>query len=298
MSLFTFDWTQIAYIGSPLATPWWAEGNVAVGFVIFLWIVTPILYFTNVWDSAYMPVLSRATYNNKAGLFDVSRVLTDNRFDVEKYKAYSPLFLPTAFAISYALSFASVTGQSSLLFSDGGEVLIRTSSHDGARFPLLSQANPPSGSTLVGGAARHPCAAHVAIPPSPRLVVHLHIPDDVRLRGHRDRAVFDRDARMGICPRVSHRVRLHNSHRYHPGGHESADWAECYNGAHHRIFVARAAAGHDVVQDVGIHCTYSLQVGTYSSAHPHVPSLVCRRCHKVCSSRIQLILTVFNCNHI
>lgn len=24
MSLITFDWSQIAYIGSPLATPWWA----------------------------------------------------------------------------------------------------------------------------------------------------------------------------------------------------------------------------------------------------------------------------------
>jgi len=26
---------QIAYIGSPLATPWWAEANIAVGFVFF-----------------------------------------------------------------------------------------------------------------------------------------------------------------------------------------------------------------------------------------------------------------------
>ena len=35
MSLLTFDWSQIAYIGSPLATPWWAEANVATGFVFF-----------------------------------------------------------------------------------------------------------------------------------------------------------------------------------------------------------------------------------------------------------------------
>ena len=35
MSLVTFDWAQIAYIGSPLATPWWAEANVAVGFFTF-----------------------------------------------------------------------------------------------------------------------------------------------------------------------------------------------------------------------------------------------------------------------
>jgi hypothetical protein len=35
MSLITFDWAQIAFIGSPLATPWWAEANVAFGFVFF-----------------------------------------------------------------------------------------------------------------------------------------------------------------------------------------------------------------------------------------------------------------------
>jgi hypothetical protein len=34
MSLLTFDWAQIAYIGSPLATPWWAAANVGAGFVV------------------------------------------------------------------------------------------------------------------------------------------------------------------------------------------------------------------------------------------------------------------------
>jgi hypothetical protein len=34
MSLITFDWAQIAYIGSPLATPWWAAANVGAGFVV------------------------------------------------------------------------------------------------------------------------------------------------------------------------------------------------------------------------------------------------------------------------
>lgn len=35
MSLVTFDWSQIAYIGSPLATPWWAIANVAFSFIVF-----------------------------------------------------------------------------------------------------------------------------------------------------------------------------------------------------------------------------------------------------------------------
>lgn len=48
MGLLTFDWSQIAYIGSPLITPWWAAANVAVAFVVGYWIVVPALYYSNV----------------------------------------------------------------------------------------------------------------------------------------------------------------------------------------------------------------------------------------------------------
>ncbi len=39
----TFDWAQIAYIGFPLLTPWWAAANVVGGLVIVMWIIAPIL---------------------------------------------------------------------------------------------------------------------------------------------------------------------------------------------------------------------------------------------------------------
>jgi hypothetical protein len=48
MSAFTFDWSQIAYIGSPLIVPWWAQVNMIVGFLFFYWLLAPILYYTNV----------------------------------------------------------------------------------------------------------------------------------------------------------------------------------------------------------------------------------------------------------
>ena len=35
MSILTFDWAQITFIGSPLATPWWAEANIAGSIVFF-----------------------------------------------------------------------------------------------------------------------------------------------------------------------------------------------------------------------------------------------------------------------
>jgi hypothetical protein len=39
----TFDWSQIAYIGSPLVVPFWAALNVIGGLVIVMWIMAPIM---------------------------------------------------------------------------------------------------------------------------------------------------------------------------------------------------------------------------------------------------------------
>jgi len=48
MGILTFDWSQINWIGSPLVSPWWAEVNIGVGFVLGFWIIVPCLYYTNV----------------------------------------------------------------------------------------------------------------------------------------------------------------------------------------------------------------------------------------------------------
>ncbi|KAF7340470.1 Sexual differentiation process protein isp4 [Mycena venus] len=110
MSVVTFDWNQITYIGSPLATPWWAEANIFGGFVFFFWFLTPVLYFTNTWFGKFMPISSRTSYDNGMNSYNVSRILTaDNTVDLEEYHNYSPLFISTTFAVSYGLSFASIT---------------------------------------------------------------------------------------------------------------------------------------------------------------------------------------------
>lgn len=109
-SLLTLDWNQIALIGSPLATPWWAEANVVAGFVFFYWFLTPVLYFSNVWYSQYMPISSSTSYDRHAQPYDTTKVLNpDATFNEEGYKSYSPQFLSTTFAISYGLSFASIS---------------------------------------------------------------------------------------------------------------------------------------------------------------------------------------------
>ncbi|KAG2088568.1 OPT oligopeptide transporter protein-domain-containing protein [Suillus discolor] len=101
MSMVTFDWSQIAYIG-------WAEANIAVSFVFFFWLVVPSLYYTNAWESKYMPISSRTSDDNTAASYNISHI-SDASLNLTAYEEYSPLFLSTTFAISYALSFASIT---------------------------------------------------------------------------------------------------------------------------------------------------------------------------------------------
>ncbi|KAF2687409.1 OPT-domain-containing protein [Lentithecium fluviatile CBS 122367] len=106
----TFDWAQIAYIGSPLVTPFWAALNILGGLVLVMWIAAPLMYYANVMFSAYMPILSAAVFDNRGKPYDVSKILTDNfLFDKEAYDNYSRVFLPITYVLSYALQFAALT---------------------------------------------------------------------------------------------------------------------------------------------------------------------------------------------
>ncbi|KIL55880.1 hypothetical protein M378DRAFT_188634 [Amanita muscaria Koide BX008] len=110
MSFLTFDWTQITWIGSPLMTPWWATLQIFLGFVLFFWILTPVLYYTNTWFLAYFPISANDPYDRFGNIYNITRVLTtDDRFDLAAYEAYSPLFLPATYAMTYLIAFALST---------------------------------------------------------------------------------------------------------------------------------------------------------------------------------------------
>jgi len=55
----SFNWFTVTWLlGSPLVVPGWAIINIAVGFVLATWIITPIIYFTNVWNTYDNPIAS------------------------------------------------------------------------------------------------------------------------------------------------------------------------------------------------------------------------------------------------
>ncbi|TLD26502.1 hypothetical protein PspLS_04681 [Pyricularia sp. CBS 133598] len=105
----TFDWAQVAYIGSPLLTPFWAAMNVVGGLVIVMWILAPLAYYSNWMYSSYMPILSAAVFDNTGKVYDVSKILTkDFVFDAEAYRNYSRVFLPITYVLSYGVQFAGL----------------------------------------------------------------------------------------------------------------------------------------------------------------------------------------------
>ncbi|KAF8078330.1 OPT oligopeptide transporter [Lyophyllum atratum] len=108
MGILTFDWSMISYIGSPLVTPWWSEANTVGAFVIVFWIIAPIIYFTNTWDTAFLPISSYFSFDNTGNRYDPRAVVTpDGFFDEQAYAAYSPLLMSATLAIAYGVAFAA-----------------------------------------------------------------------------------------------------------------------------------------------------------------------------------------------
>lgn len=106
----SFDYTQVsqAMSGSVFATPFWVSANTYASVLIFFVIVLPILYFTNTWYAKYMPVISGSTFDNTQS-YNVKKILNaDYSINLEKYKEYSPVFVPFSYLLNYGLNFAAV----------------------------------------------------------------------------------------------------------------------------------------------------------------------------------------------
>ncbi|KAJ7055027.1 OPT oligopeptide transporter [Mycena amicta] len=108
MSVLTFDWAMISFIGSPLVTPWWSEANTIASIVICFWFILPIMYFKNAFFTAYLPLSAYFTFDNTGFPYNISAVLgADGQFDPELYAAYSPLFMSAGLVMAYFVSFAA-----------------------------------------------------------------------------------------------------------------------------------------------------------------------------------------------
>ncbi|XP_047965145.1 oligopeptide transporter 5-like [Salvia hispanica] len=108
---FTFDWATVSFIGDPIATPGFAIINVVVGFILVMYVVTPITYFNNIYQAKKFPFFSSATFDDTGMKYNISRVLNEATFsfDVAGYEAYSKLHVSAFFAFTYGIGFAMLS---------------------------------------------------------------------------------------------------------------------------------------------------------------------------------------------
>lgn len=71
-----------------------AIANTMIGVVFFFSFLAPVLHYSGVWYSKYLPMSDSNTYDNKGNEYDVDNILGPGIvLDEERYKSYSPLFL-------------------------------------------------------------------------------------------------------------------------------------------------------------------------------------------------------------
>lgn len=108
---FSLDWSVIAsYLGSPLISPFFAIVNVAVGYVLLLYVLIPIAYWgVNLYDAKNFPIFSSHLYNAHGNTYNVSAIVNDKfELDLPTYEKQGRIYLSVFFALSYGIGFAGI----------------------------------------------------------------------------------------------------------------------------------------------------------------------------------------------
>lgn len=105
------DWSSISsYLGSPLASPWFATANVAAGFIFVMYVLTPICYWLDIFKAKTFPIFSDEMFTSNGQVYNISSIIDSNfHLDVDAYERQGHLYLSTFFAVTYGVGFAALS---------------------------------------------------------------------------------------------------------------------------------------------------------------------------------------------
>ncbi|KAM5571288.1 hypothetical protein ABKV19_011742 [Rosa sericea] len=111
LGAFGLDWSTISsYLGSPLASPWFATANVAAGFVFVMYVLTPICYWLNVYKAKTFPLFSEDLFTADGQEYNITEIIDSNfHLNITAYEEEGPLYISTFFAMTYGVGFAALT---------------------------------------------------------------------------------------------------------------------------------------------------------------------------------------------
>ncbi|KAI3842410.1 hypothetical protein MKW92_022584 [Papaver armeniacum] len=108
---FTFDWSTIAaFMGSPLISPFFATVNVAIGYALVVYILTPVAYWGfNLYNAKTFPIFSSHLFTGQGNTYNVSAIV-NNKFEIDalQYAQQGRINLSTFFAVTYGNGFATI----------------------------------------------------------------------------------------------------------------------------------------------------------------------------------------------
>jgi len=124
---FSLDWAIIAssFTLSPLSYPFWAQCNIFFGFVLIIWIVLPIGYYSNVWNSQIYPIMGPGLYTVTGEKYNITRITPNHEYSEAEYQAYSPLRITFFFAMSYGFGFANLASVLSYIALHHGKEIVQ-----------------------------------------------------------------------------------------------------------------------------------------------------------------------------
>ncbi|GAA83881.1 OPT oligopeptide transporter [Aspergillus luchuensis IFO 4308] len=103
----TFDWNIIYALYDPIIYPFYALANIGIGTILGAFCVIAPVYFSNVWKTAYFPIISNDVFDDTGNTYNVTRVLNSKgEFDLEGYEGYSQPYLTAGYSVMFFFFFA------------------------------------------------------------------------------------------------------------------------------------------------------------------------------------------------
>ncbi|KAK0609299.1 Sexual differentiation process protein isp4 [Lasiodiplodia hormozganensis] len=105
----TFDWNTLLFIegNSPLVLSFFYWANQLGGMLATVPVVLG-MWYTNIWNTGYLPINSNRIWDNTGQEYNISRAIDERgMFDASKYENYSPALMSASSLIKY-LAFFSI----------------------------------------------------------------------------------------------------------------------------------------------------------------------------------------------
>ncbi|RDW82268.1 OPT-domain-containing protein [Coleophoma cylindrospora] len=101
----TFDWNTATSSYAALSQPFFATFTMYIGSIIGGCIILGI-YYTNMYNTAYLPINSSAAFANDGTSYNASKVVVNNKLNESLYQQYSPPFYSAGYVLTVGANFA------------------------------------------------------------------------------------------------------------------------------------------------------------------------------------------------